>query len=159
MIQKIISGGQTGVDRAALDVAIDLNIPCGGWCPRGRLAEDGVIDQKYQLQETASRKYPIRTEMNVLVSDATLILTRGKPDRGTGLTLRLAKLHNKPYWVINLDNNEIAPDKLWAEMDFKSIKELNIAGPRESSKEGIYKEAYGYLHQLFSQWKRSGNGL
>src|SRR5688572_16678238 len=98
---KIISGGQTGVDRAALDVALELGLPCGGWCPKGRKAEDGVIDPKYPLQETSTDDYPQRTEKNVQDSDATLILTRGKPDGGTALTRSLAREHKKPCKVVN----------------------------------------------------------
>src|SRR5436305_1193025 len=83
----IFSGGQTGVDRAALDVALELGIPCSGWCPRGRRAEDGTIPPRYPLQETRSLAYPVRTRWNVRDSDGTLILTRGRPDRGTALTI------------------------------------------------------------------------
>jgi predicted Rossmann-fold nucleotide-binding protein len=75
LIKRIISGGQTGVDRAALDVALELGIPCGGWCPKGRLAEDGSIDLRYPLKETNSSEYRERTEKNVEDSDGTLILT------------------------------------------------------------------------------------
>ena len=75
MFTKIISGGQTGVDRAALDVALELGLPCGGWCPRGRRAEDGPIDPRYPLTETPWDGYPQRTEWNVRDADGTLILT------------------------------------------------------------------------------------
>ena len=101
MIEKIISGGQTGVDRAALDVALELGIPCGGWCPKGRLAEDGPIPLRYPLEETRSKKYPTRTKKNVLAADATLILTRGAADRGTALTIRLAEKYDKPHSVVD----------------------------------------------------------
>ena len=94
---KIISGGQTGVDRGALDAAISLGIPHGGWCPRGRLAEDGRIPDRYQLRETDSPDYPSRTEQNVLDSDATLILYRGRIAGGTEFTLRLAQQHGRPH--------------------------------------------------------------
>jgi hypothetical protein len=84
---KIISGGQTGVDRAALDAALALNIPCGGWCPKGRKAEDGPIPERYPLQETSSADYRVRTEKNVTDSDGTLILTRGPVTGGTAYTV------------------------------------------------------------------------
>lgn len=90
---KIISGGQTGVDRAALDAALQLGIPCGGWCPKGRKAKDGPIPDRYPLKETESGSYPVRTEMNVRDSDGTLILTWGRPTGGTALTVRLARRH------------------------------------------------------------------
>src|SRR5438309_6802555 len=96
---KIISGGQSGVDRAALDVALELGISCGGWCPKGRRAEDGVIPEQYPVRENASTSYPPRTEMNVRDSDGTLILTNGRPDRGTALTVNLAKRYEKPCLV------------------------------------------------------------
>jgi Circularly permutated YpsA SLOG family len=91
-IAKIISGGQTGVDRAALDVALELGIPCGGWCPKGRRAEDGAIPDKYPVEENDSPEYPPRTARNVRAADGTLILTRGTPDRGTALTVRIEDL-------------------------------------------------------------------
>ncbi len=86
-IAKIISGGQTGVDRAALDVAIELELPCGGWCPRGRLAEDGTVPDRYPLQETRSAEYAERTERNVIDSDGTLIIATRPLTGGTALTV------------------------------------------------------------------------
>ena len=100
---KIISGGQTGVDRAALDAAIELGIAHGGWCPLGRLAEDGRIPDRYQLRETDSPEYAVRTERNVVESDATLILYRGRISGGTELTLRLAQRHGRPHMAVDLD--------------------------------------------------------
>jgi hypothetical protein len=78
MIKKIITGGQTGADRAALDVAILLNIPHGGWVPKGRLAEDGPIHTKYQLKEMPTDSHEERTEQNVIDSDGTLIISHGE---------------------------------------------------------------------------------
>jgi len=89
MIKKIISGGQTGADRAALDVAIKFNIPHGGWIPKGRIAEDGPLPDKYQLQEMPTSSYPKRTEQNVIDSDGTLIFSRGKPTGGTDYTRKM----------------------------------------------------------------------
>src|SRR2546429_554237 len=100
-LSKIISGGQTGVDRAALDVALELGLPCGGWCPRGRRAEDGPIDSRYPLRETNALAYPVRTRWNVRDSDGTLILTRGRPDRGTALTRDLAERMGKPLLTVD----------------------------------------------------------
>ena len=95
MIKKIISGGQTGADSPALDVAIKLNIPYGGWVPKGRLAEDGPIPLKYKLQEMPSESYPARTEQNVIDSDGTLIIARGKLTGGSDYTRKMTLKHHK----------------------------------------------------------------
>lgn len=105
-ISKIISGGQTGVDRAALDVAIFLKIPHGGWCPRGRRSEDGQIPMTYQLTETSSPQYTQRTRKNVLDSDGTLILYRHSLGRGTGLTVSLAKRLHRPFLMVDLGKSK-----------------------------------------------------
>src|SRR5438876_7256050 len=136
MFTNIVSGGQTGVDRAALDVALELGLPCGGWCPKGRRAEDGAIPENYPLQETPTDAYPERTKWNVRDSDATLILTRGKPDRGTALTLKLARRLKKPYRVVELANADTAHEvRAW--LAARAVRTLNIAGPRASSQDGI----------------------
>jgi hypothetical protein len=133
---KIISGGQTGVDRGALDAAIALGIPHGGWCPRGRLAEDGRIPDRYQLCETDSPDYPSRTEQNVLDSDATLILYRGRIAGGTEFTLRLAQQHGQPHRIVDLDAGaDPAEVRRW--LAEHAVKILNVAGPRESQSPGI----------------------
>ena len=148
MPQKIISGGQTGVDRAALDVALAMGIACGGWCPRGRRAEDGTIPGHYPLRETDSNKYPVRTARNVRDSDGTLVLTRGDPDRGTALTRDLAMKYQKPLLVVDLDNPpEPAEVLTWARQ--QGIRALNVAGPRESSCPGIQQRATDFLRMVF----------
>lgn len=131
-LERIVSGGQTGVDRAALDVAIDLGIPHGGWCPKGRLAEDGTIPSRYSLQEMESADYTVRTEQNVLDSDGTLILYQRRLQGGTLLTHRLAKRHQKPLLRYRLD---LAPriDTVIRWLVENDIKTLNVAGPRGSS--------------------------
>lgn len=150
---QIISGGQTGVDRAALDVALDLGLPCGGWCPRGRRAEDGPIPAHYPLRETESADYAVRTEANVKEADGTLILTRGKLDRGTALTVKLARKHLKPYIIVDFalleDTASVAS---WLEE--WQIRILNVAGPRESSQPGIYQQASDYLQELLDPFSR-----
>lgn len=144
---KVVSGGQTGVDRAALDVALELNIPCGGWCPKGRKAEDGSIDQKYPLQETNSSVYALRTEMNVKDSNGTLILTWGQPRSGTLLTLKLSELYKKPHLVIDMKQNPNADNViLW--IRHENIRVLNIAGPRQSFGSFVYKEAYDFIKDI-----------
>jgi hypothetical protein len=133
---KIISGGQTGVDRAALDAALELNMECGGWCPKGRRAEDGPIPSKYPLQETKTDKYPERTIKNIFEADGTLIFTLGPPDRGTKLTLSMAAKMKKPHHVVDLSSPDAAGISDWITKNKIAI--LNIAGPRESSKPGVY---------------------
>lgn len=151
-IQRIISGGQTGVDRAALDVALELGIPCGGWCPKGRKAEDGPIDILYPLEETHSANYRIRTERNVRESDGTLIFTWREQKGGTGLTIKFAQKYKKPYFVIDLSvggNPESV--QRWGEVN--KINVLNIAGLRETELPGIYHQTVEFLRKLFNKTK------
>ncbi len=153
---EIVSGGQTGVDRAALDAALVVGLPCGGWCPLGRRAEDGRIPDKYPLKETKSEEYPVRTEANVRDSDGTLILTEGEPDKGTALTLKLAKKYKKPHWILDLAAPTESADTLFCKITLLAVQKLNVAGPRESSCRGIYARAYEFLRDLFSKWKLVG---
>ncbi len=146
---KIVSGGQTGVDRAALDVAIELGIGHGGWCPRGRLAEDGPIAARYLLCETEAADYAVRTERNVLDSDATIVLCQGTPDGGTELTVRLALRHAKPCLSIDLDQpRPLAEIGQW--LTDNRVTVLNVAGPRESRQPGIGKKAGQLLRALLA---------
>ncbi len=148
---KIVSGGQTGVDRAALDAAIALGIPHGGWCPRGRAAEDGQIPEQYRLQETESAEYRVRTEWNVRDSDATLILCRGPLTGGTELTACLARQYQRPCRIVDLrrppHTNELCD---WLEEN--NVKVLNVAGPRESQEPGITAASRAFLDKLLSWW-------
>lgn len=147
---KIVTGGQTGVDRAALDVALALGIPCSGWCPKGRLAEDGEIDAHYPLKETPSEDVAQRTEWNARDSDGTLILNIGNPTDGTPLTAQMAEKYNKPYITLELDKDpELSTFKKW--LAEHNIKTLNIAGPRESHAPGeIYSLAKKQLETLLA---------
>lgn len=147
LIQKIISGGQTGADRAALDVALELDVPCGGWCPKGRKAEDGPIPKLYPLRETSSSRYPVRTERNVRDSDGTLVITRGKPSGGTALTIELARKLGKPHLVIDLSENG-DPDVVRGWIQSNRIEILNVAGPRESEAPGIYWLVVKFLRRV-----------
>lgn len=152
MIDKIVSGGQTGVDRAALDVGLELGIPCGGWCPQGRKAEDGAIPSRYPLWETESTRYECRTEWNVQDSDATLILTSGALEGGTALTERLAHEYGKPVLVINLDDDpDPQPVREW--LHRYPIRILNVAGPRESKQAGIHNRAAEFLRELLKPYR------
>lgn len=148
MVEKIISGGQTGADRAGLDVGLALNIPVGGWCPQGRRAEDGPIPSRYPLVETAEADYDTRTRRNVEDSDGTLILNLGTLDGGTALTVILAQQLGKPCRVVALEKG-IEPAAFRAWLDANHITTLNIAGPRESKRPGVYDAACRCLEALF----------
>lgn len=150
--QRVISGGQTGVDRAALDVAMRLGVPCGGWVPRGRLAEDGVLDARYPLRETQSRAYVERTRRNVRDSDGTLILVCGTTvTGGTALTLAHARSLARPVCRIDLTSPTArSPAAALSWIDANRISVLNVAGPRESSSPGIYQEASAFLEVLLA---------
>lgn len=151
IVNTIISGGQTGVDRAALDWAMRHGFEHGGWCPKGRRASDGVIPDCYLLMETASDGYRQRNKMNVLNSDATLILNIGDLDGGTLQTVRFAQTLQKPHIVCQLDSPDIqvliAASKGW----LQSIQpgRLNIAGPREEKRPGISDKVAAFLDGLF----------
>src|SRR5437762_6170449 len=118
----IVSGGQAGADRGALDAALSLGLGCGGWCPRGRRAEDGPIPARYPLRETPSADYPQRTEWNVRDSDGTLIVHSGRVDRGTALTQRLAARHRRPLLVLEASRARPAQIREW--IDAQGIRRL-----------------------------------
>ncbi len=147
-VLKVVSGGQTGVDRAALDAARAAGLPCGGWCPRGRLAEDGPIDTAYPLVETPSADFAQRTEWNVRDSDGTLVVARGRPTGGTALTMTLARRQGKPLLVVDLSRNP-SPEQVSRWVHSRAIGTLNVAGPRESQRPGIGQEAQAFLERLF----------
>ncbi len=147
MIRKIISGGQTGADQAALDVAIAMGIPHGGWIPKGRKTEKGKLPDKYRMQEINSIDYSQRTELNVLDSDGTLLFSHGRLKGGSALTQSLARKHQKPCLHIDLDDlseyKAVEIIKSW--IDARKIKVLNIAGPRESENPFIYNAVQDIL--------------
>jgi len=144
---KIVSGGQTGVDRAALDAAIHLGLECGGYCPKGRKSEDGTISEKYPLTETATSDYPERTTLNVKTGDGTLVFIDKQTDPGTSLTISLCKKYFKPYMVIDLSREKEKPEVLqWIKRN--KINILNIAGNRESTSPGIGKKTFEFLMHL-----------
>jgi len=147
---RIVSGGQTGVDRAALDVALELGLPCGGWCPCGRKAEDGPIDERYPLEETESAKYDVRTRRNVRDSDGTLVLTIGEPVGGTALTVAVAERNGKPVLVLDLEIQPV-PEHVREWIELHGIRTLNVAGPRESTTPGIGELAAAFLQQVFAK--------
>jgi len=145
----VISGGQTGVDRSALDVALELGMPAGGWCPKGRKAEDGSLSSRYPLTETPSEQYWQRTEWNVRDSDGTLVLTRGAPAEGTAYTIEVARKMGKPCLVLDL-SEEPSESVVQAWADEHKVRVLNVAGPRESKCPGIYAQAAQFLRAILS---------
>ena len=157
MLEKVVSGGQTGVDRAALDAAMALGIEVGGWCPKGRLAVDGTIPSQYPLTETPGNAYKIRTRWNVRDSDATLIICRDEPTGGTALTIEYCKQLGKPFEVYQLksggtswlDGQDSSPMRLLDWINSHTVKVLNVAGPREGDYCPIYDHAYSLLFELF----------
>jgi len=151
MLTMIVSGGQTGVDRAALDAALAADLDVGGWCPGGRRAEDGAIPAVYPLTETPHQAYRQRTEWNVRDSDATLILTRGAISGGTALTVQFAHAQRRPHRIVRLDRPGTLADEPAATMDWiaeNRIATLNVAGPRESLRPGIYDGARAFMARL-----------
>ena len=144
VLKKIVSGGQSGVDRAALDVAIKLNIPCGGYVPKGRLAEDGPINDKYPLVESYSSSYAVRTRLNIKYSNATLIIKEGELEGGTLFTFNICKKLKQPVKIVDLRAEDIIFE-IGKFIDEVLPQVLNIAGPRESKKPGIYKKTLKIL--------------
>lgn len=138
MVRKIVSGGQTGVDRSALDWALDRGIECGGWCPSGRLAEDGTIDSRFPLRETPSESYAQRTEYNVRDSDGTVIILLGSELKGgTALTRKFATSWNRPCLILSESKTDRPSTELRDFINKHRIEILNLAGPRESGEPGV----------------------
>lgn len=152
LVTQLLSGGQTGVDRAALDVALALGLPHGGWCPQGRRAEDGALDARYRLTETPSRSYRQRTVWNVRDADATLIVNLGPLEGGTAATLAAAQRLGKPCLMLQLD--ELQPGqgehqvRQWLES--RPAGTLNVAGPREAKRPGIYEATAALLRHALA---------
>jgi hypothetical protein len=145
-VTKIISGGQTGADRAALDFALTLGIPHGGWCPRGRLAEDGPVPECYVLSETPTRVYAIRTEWNVRDSDGTVIFTIGRPPLSGGSlqTWKFAERLGRPVMHLSQRGYALMPyrtastaQRLRGFIEKYGIQVLNVAGSRASAEPGV----------------------
>ncbi len=149
IVYKIISGGQTGADRGGLDAAIELGLQHGGFCPKGRRAEDGIIPLIYNLVETEDTSYPKRTIRNVHSADATIVISdNGLFDKGTKLTLDLCK--NLNFCKIDLRNKDSATPKLneWLRLLSNKLNKeicINIAGPRESRVPGLQENTKNFL--------------
>jgi len=145
-VRVIVSGGQTGADRAALDWAIAHRLPHGGWCPAGRRAEDGRIPRRYRLRETPSADYGQRTRWNVRDSDATVILARASVlAGGSRLTARHAARLGKPWIHLRPDRDD--PARLAEFVARHRVCVLNVAGPRASKDPGIYAAVRAFLER------------
>jgi len=148
-LTRVVSGGQTGVDRAALDVALAVGLPVGGWCPRGRVAEDGRIPETYPLRETATADHAERTALNVRDSDATLILHQGPLTGGTAYTADVAAQLGRPLLAVDLrDEPDAGAVQAW--LRAHAVQALNVAGPRESTAPGIYEAAFTFLAEVLA---------
>ncbi|MGH8701440.1 MAG: putative molybdenum carrier protein [Burkholderiales bacterium] len=149
-LAKIVTGGQTGVDRGALDAALEAGFPCGGWAPEGRTAEDGPLHERYPLQELAGAGYEARTLQNVLDSDGTAILYSGTLEGGTRQTMVHCVEHGKPFELINATRAgpRDAALKLADFVDRNRLSVLNVAGPRASKWGGAYAFARATVKHL-----------
>jgi len=154
-IAKIVSGGQTGADRGGLDAAIWCEIPYGGWIPKGRKAEDGIVPYKYEgLKESSSTDYLARTEANVVDSDATLVFCYGIPSRGSKKTLDFAKKHGRPCLAVDLREDQgCVLDRICAFIlvlgDASCV--VNVAGSRESKSPGIERAVSVVMTEVISR--------
>ena len=150
-LERLISGGQTGADRAALDVAVRHGFPHGGWCPKGRKAEDGPIGGQYQLVETPSANYLQRTEWNVRDTDGTVVFTLSKEATGGSLrTINFSLKHKKPCLHLSPCSAGFAPALLLQRFVAEhGIKRLNVAGSRESKEPGVWKWTYQMIEDAF----------
>lgn len=150
---KIVSGGQTGVDRAALDVALELGFACGGYCPQGRLAEDGAIDARYPLTEMKDGGYVERTLKNVIHSDATLIIYHSALEGGTLMTQQFCQQHHKPFLAIDQQQYVLtdAVKALTAFIAEQGIATLNVAGPRATKQKHIYDYTSDIIRSYLQQ--------
>ena len=150
MVNKIISGGQTGVDRAALDAAIAVGVSHGGWLPAGRKTEDGPLPGRYLLTEMVTQSYPQRTRKNVAEANATLIISRGRLTGGSALTAAIAGELDKPclHIDLNLQDHLAAAALIKRWLRDCDVDVLNIAGPRASSDPGVYSDAYHLVTEI-----------
>ncbi len=147
---KIISGGQTGVDRAALDVALKHGLECGGWCPAGRLDELGRIPNQYPLQELEAGGFAERTSQNVKDSDGTVVIYPGKLYGGTERTVHLCIELKRPHELIDASKltTENAAKLITEFVRNRKIDILNIAGPRQSE----WPEGYDYASEVLDRF-------
>ena len=151
MIRKIISGGQTGADQAALDAAIKLGISHGGWIPQGRLTEKGPLPTRYNLKEMPGSGYAPRTEQNVIDSNGTLIISHGELTEGSEYTRKMALKHQRPWLHIDLNKTPAfkAATLISSWITENTIEILNVAGPRESKDDRIYQDVLKIIESIY----------
>ena len=151
LLEKIVSGGQTGADRAALDFAIEHGIPHGGWCPKGRKSEDGPIDLRYQLKETPSSGYAQRTEWNVRDSDGTVVFSIAPQlAGGSKKAENFARRHHRPILHLWRDSGPPFPEVALLQFILdQDVKVLNVAGPRASEEPEIAAFVTQVLEKVF----------
>lgn len=157
MIAKIVSGGQSGVDRAAFDAALACGVAIGGWCPQGRRAEDGAIPGRYPMTETPAGDYATRTKWNVRDSDATLILAAVPLNGGTGMTAGFARRLGRPCLILDPAAGG-GPQDAGRWVDSENIAVLNIAGPRESKQPGIYSAVLAFVEEMIEIDRMNAGG-
>lgn len=149
-IERVISGGQTGVDRAALRAARSAGLDVGGWCPKGRRSDDGPISDEFPMQETPSAGYPTRTRWNIRDADATLVLYEGPLEGGTAHTLKLATALGRPAAAFDVAQRDAgARIRDWIAQTCPRV--LNVAGPREGKRPGIGARAHALLAEVFAR--------
>ena len=156
MIKKIISGGQTGADQGGLDFALEYGIDAGGWCPKGRICENGTIPGRYPVKEVSEDDYNLRTKLNVIDSDATLVVIRdGYMEDGTHLTIDYCREFSKTWFLVDLNVMSGQLESVYSALrnwiDENQISVLNVAGNRESNSPGIQKETTGLLERVLNK--------
>ena len=160
---KLVSGGQTGIDRAMLDFCLENHIRCGGWCPEGRKAEDGTIDLKYPVKELPGASFNIRTAANVRDSEATVILFKNRMVGGTLKSFEFVRKEKKPFLLLDMTvlDTALAATRLAEFLDIYRPETLNFSGPRKSDWPGGYETCYAilqYLHAGSDKNPVSGTG-
>ncbi|MBL7112815.1 MAG: putative molybdenum carrier protein [Bacteroidales bacterium] len=155
MIKKIISGGQTGADQGGLDFALEYGIEAGGWCPKGRICENGVIPARYPVEEVEEDDYNLRTKQNVRDSDGTLLIIRdGLMEEGTHLTIDFCRDFSKPWFLVDLKVMSGQLESIYSALadwtDKNRISVLNVAGNRESNSPGIQEETAALLARFLA---------
>jgi len=141
----LVCGGQSGVDRAVLDVGLELGVALAGWCPAGRWAEDGPISLRYPLRTTPSRDTAQRTVWNVHLGEALLVLNDGHASQGTALAVRAAEWLKRP---VLMQNTAHPPNNAANWLRAGRIQVVNVAGPRHSEAQGIYAAAFVWLKKF-----------